>query len=104
MRSIDSSIIPRSGLVEVTPTGLPTGVILGFHWIPVPGKTALVIIGKGVWQFTVEATGSAAVQIGSLAQTPTLPVQMVTDAGGITYATVAGDQTYKIDPVAGTVT
>ncbi len=105
MRSLDSSLMPRSGLVDVSPTGLPTGPLLGFSFCPVPTKTAWAIIGNGVYLFDVEHTGSAAVHVGNLAVTPSLcAVAFAVDAGGITYITVAGDKCYKLDPVAVTLT
>lgn len=110
MRSLGDTLMPRSGLVEVTPTGLPNGTVVGFIWVAVPNKTGIAVINVGgfgqVWGFDLEATGTAAVHYGGvdIATPVNVRVAMTVDAGGVVYATNLGGKCYKIDPTPRTVT
>lgn len=102
----DGSIGPRPGMMEIAPTGVPTGAVWGFLGT---GRTTtrgiLFGIGNTVYGFTYSPLGAVG-SIGTLSGgTPTVaPVKMVQYGSALAYLVSYGDKGYKIDPVAPAVT
>jgi hypothetical protein len=99
----DGTIGPRAGVIDAQITGVPAGQVKGMGFVPVPGKTLWFIVGNQVLCADIEAVGSTATVIGTLAVTPPMRVPFVRH-GHKAIITVYGDKCYEIDTAAGTVT
>lgn len=97
----DNCLIPRPGLSNHTPTGMPNGKVVAMAPTSTPTRDMLIIVGNKVYTYN-KNDGTNFNEIGTLAVTPTLaiyPKQSTTEF----YITVPGDKCYKLDPVTNTI-
>lgn len=96
---------PRAGLRAYAFTGLSSGVVHGFGWAGTTGSdlwfaqgTALRLLDSAGFTSAVQAVA------GTLASTPTRPLQWVEGPSSRTYIANYGDKLYYLDHVAKTLT
>ncbi len=89
---------PRAGLIDLAPTGVPSGILRGMGWASYSGKTMWFIINQTVYGFDQQTIGSAvATYTGAgIPVLPTVPVASALGPQG-TYITNYGDATYLLD-------
>lgn len=101
--SSDGGLVPRIGLSDITPAGMPVGKVVMLVPTTTPGRDIMFIVGNTVYTFDKTAPGSGVTTIGTLAVTPTLAVYAKQGTAEF-YVAIPGDKTYKLDPVAPAVT
>lgn len=102
VRLLDGTLCPRSGLVDLAPSGIPAGVVRGFGVHPYQQK-AWVIVGTAVRDFGLSALSPASRSLGSLDAAVSGRIRSVVNVGDSTYITNYGDKVYTLDHGAGTV-
>jgi hypothetical protein len=103
VRYVDGTLGPRCGLKDVTPTGVPTGVVKGMGYLDVPGHALWYCVGTGIYDMSEAGGGATVTYTGVLASAPTLPLAAAI-APAVTWVTSMDDKVYKLDHNAQTVT
>lgn len=102
----DGSLAPRSGLVDIGLTGVPTGDVLGFGTNPGQFKCWFVV-DDTAYDFSTTAGGiGSAVNTytGNFNSAPTFRMRGGVNGNKYSYVTSVGDATYVLDTDAETVT
>jgi len=93
----DGSLTVRNGLVQMSISGVPNGVMHGFRTQPALTNNIWFIVGSTVYRASL-GTSSTASSIGTLAVEPTGVVASVRD-GFNHIITVDGDKSYEVSSI-----
>lgn len=103
VRLIDGSLAPRSGLVDLGATSVPTGSVSGFGYHATEAKVWFSM-STHVYQLPVTATGQAVATLSGTIGSPTLRVRSFATYGPCTYITVYGQGTYQLNHSTAAIT
>lgn len=95
----NGTIGPRPGLRKYVPSGgMPSNPLKGFSFTGTPAKDILLVVGTTAYYLDgTDLTPAVTAFSGSLASTPTVPVQMIEPAESLVYFISYGDKIYKLN-------
>lgn len=94
---------PRPGVIEITPSGMPTGTAWALRGLGSTAPRGVVLgIGTKMYGFTFSPLG-AVTDLGNVAGAPSSAAQLI-QYGNLGYLVLPGDKAYKVDPDATIVT